>query len=57
VHSITRHSRTVLRYAKESLNLSEFMALKTAYEAEQQMTVRVRNLSTSMRHRVAGFTG
>lgn len=40
-HSMTRHSRTVLRYAKESLNLSEFMALKTAYEAEQQMTVRV----------------
>jgi enoyl-CoA hydratase len=40
-NSITQHSRTVLRHAKASLNRSEFLPLKAAYEVEQAMTVRL----------------
>jgi enoyl-CoA hydratase len=35
---MTRHSRTALRHAKESLNAVEFMDLKSGYEFEQRMT-------------------
>jgi enoyl-CoA hydratase len=35
---VTRHSRVALRHAKEALNTTEFMALKSGYEFEQRMT-------------------
>jgi len=38
---MTRHSRTALRHAKESLNAIEFMDLKSGYEFEQRMTGRL----------------
>jgi enoyl-CoA hydratase len=38
---MTRHSRTALRHAKESLNATEFMDLKSGYEFEQRMTGRL----------------
>jgi enoyl-CoA hydratase len=38
---MTRHSRTALRHAKESLNAIEFMDLKSGYELEQRMTGRL----------------
>jgi enoyl-CoA hydratase/carnithine racemase len=38
---MTRHSRTALRHAKESLNTIEFMDLKAGYEFEQRMTGRL----------------
>ena len=38
---MTRHSRTALRHAKESLNSIEFMDLKGGYEFEQRMTGRL----------------
>ena len=38
---MTRHSRTALRHAKESLNIIESMDLKSGYEFEQRMTGRL----------------
>jgi len=38
---MTRHCRTALRHAKESLNSIEFMDLKGGYEFEQRMTGRL----------------
>ena len=35
------HSRAVLRHAKESLNMIEFMDLKSGYESEQRVTTRL----------------
>lgn len=40
-NAVTKHSRTVLRYAKESLNRGEPLPLNTAYEEEQAMTIRI----------------
>jgi enoyl-CoA hydratase len=37
-HRITRHSRSAIRMAKESLNTIEYMDLKSGYEFEQRLT-------------------
>lgn len=38
---MSRHSRVALRHAKASLNATEFLPLKAAYEFEQSMTGRL----------------
>jgi len=49
------HSRAVLRHAKESLNTIEFMDLKSGYEAEQRVTVRLTAHPDSQEARTAAF--
>jgi len=49
------HSRAVLRHAKESLNTIEFMDLKSGYEAEQRITVRLSAHPDSQEARNAAF--
>lgn len=48
---ISAHSTIALRTAKESLNMVEFMDLKSGYEAEQRMTLRLSSSSASMEAR------
>jgi enoyl-CoA hydratase len=50
---IARHSRVVLRTAKESLNAIEYTELKAAYEFEQSLTGRLADSDDSHEARLA----
>ncbi|MBF0673376.1 MAG: enoyl-CoA hydratase/isomerase family protein [Salinibacterium sp.] len=50
---IARHGTHALRWAKESLNRTEFLPLRQAYEEEQQLTVRSASHPESMAARRA----
>ena len=52
---MAKHSRAVLRHAKESLNTIEFMDLKSGYEAEQRITTRLSSHPDSREARSAAF--
>jgi enoyl-CoA hydratase len=57
VAQIARHSAVVLRYAKQSLNRSEYLPLKAAYEVEQEYTVWLAATADSAEARAALAAG
>jgi enoyl-CoA hydratase len=54
---IARHSNTALRYAKESLNQIEFMDLKSGYEYEQLLTVKLSGMPDAKEALAASIEG